>query len=75
MTDEDEMTTQTKAPRRPFDPIMLVLGLVTLAVATYVIGYGYVPFPRIDTKWVIAGGGVLVGVLMLTASLRPKRNR
>ena len=75
MTDEDDMTTPTKAPRRPFDPIMLVLGLVTLAVATYIVGYGYVPFPHFDTKWVIAGGGVLVGVLMLTASLRPKRNR
>ena len=75
MIDEDNATREAKAPRRPFDPIMLVLGIVTLAVATYIIGYGYVPFPHLDTKWVIAGGGVLVGVLMLTASLRPKRHR
>jgi hypothetical protein len=75
MTDEDNTTRDTRAPRRQFDPIMLILGVATLAVAAYIIGYGYVPFPHLDTKWVIAGGGVLVGVLMLTASLRPKRNR
>jgi hypothetical protein len=75
MTDQGSETSETRAPRRQFDPIMLILGVVTLAIAGYIVGFGYVPFPHIDTKWVLAGGGLLVGVLMLTASLRPKRRR
>ncbi|HEY4023523.1 MAG TPA: hypothetical protein VGM75_32910 [Pseudonocardiaceae bacterium] len=75
MNDQDTVTNETRAPRRRFDPIMLILGVVTLAVAGYIIGFGYVPFPHIDARWVLAGGGLLVGVLMLTASLRPRRRR
>ncbi len=72
MNDQDN---QTRVPRRQFDPILLVLGVVTLAIAGYIIGHGYLPFPHLDARWVLAGGGLLVGLLMLTASLRPRRHR
>jgi hypothetical protein len=75
MNDQDNQTGQTRLPRRQFDPILLILGVVTLAIAGYIIGRGYVPFPHLDTRWVLAGGGLLVGLLMLTASLRPRRHR
>ncbi|HEV3362399.1 MAG TPA: hypothetical protein VG247_36765 [Pseudonocardiaceae bacterium] len=75
MTDQDSQTGQTRLPRRQFDPILLILGVVTLAIAGYIIGRGYLPFPHLDARWVLAGGGLLVGLLMLTASLRPKRRR
>ncbi len=61
--------------RRRFDPMLLVAGLATLAVAGYILSYHYVQLPPLDTRWVLAGGGLLVGLLMLTASLRPGRHR
>ena len=73
MIDQDDETREIKAPRRPFDPILLILGVVTLAIAGYIVGSEYVSMPHIDARWVLAGGGLLVGVLMLTASLRPRR--
>ena len=76
MNDQDNATrNDPRLPRRQFDPILLVLGVVTLAVATYIVGHGYIPFPHLDARWVLAGAGLLVGLLMLIASLRPRHRR
>lgn len=75
MIDQDNETRETSAPRRPFDPILLILGVVTLGIAGYILGNDVLPLPHLDARWLLAGGGLLIGVLMLAASLRPKRRR
>jgi hypothetical protein len=71
----DEQETDRELQRRPFDPMLLILGVVTLGAAGYILSYNYVDFPALDFRWVLAGGGLLIGLLMLTASLRPRRRR
>jgi hypothetical protein len=71
----EQQDTDRQMQRRQFDPMLLILGLVTLAVAGYIISYNDFQLPHLNARWVLAGGGLLVGLLMLTASLRPKRRR
>jgi uncharacterized membrane protein HdeD (DUF308 family) len=60
--------------RRAPDVLTLIMGLVcvTAAVMTLV---GWMPAtPLFDLRWVLAAGAVLVGLLLLAASVRtPKR--
>ncbi|MDQ0377462.1 hypothetical protein [Amycolatopsis thermophila] len=67
--------TETRAPerRRGVDAFTLVLGIGTLLVSAYVLSDGATWLPAFDLKWVLAGGAVLVGVLMLGASMRGGR--
>lgn len=64
-------------PRRPgmgvADVITLLAGLATLLVSAYVLTDGALWLPPFDLRWVLAGGAVLVGALMLAASLRGSR--
>lgn len=55
------------------DPVALIAGLATLGVATYLVTDGSQWLPPIDPRWVIAGGALLVGVLLLALSLRSGR--
>ncbi|HEX3782363.1 MAG TPA: hypothetical protein VHX38_22080 [Pseudonocardiaceae bacterium] len=71
----EQQDSDRQVQRRPFDPILLILGLVTLGAAGYILSYGYFQLPHLDPRWVLAGAGLLVGLLMLVASLRPKRRR
>lgn len=59
--------------RRGVDLTTLVLGIATLLVSAYVLSDGATWLPAYDLKWVLAGGAVLVGALMLGASLRGGR--
>ncbi|GAA3807490.1 MULTISPECIES: hypothetical protein [Amycolatopsis] len=68
--------TETPAPperRRGVDVVTLILGIATLLVSAYVLSDGASWLPSFDLKWVLAGGAVLVGVLMLGASMRGGR--
>jgi hypothetical protein len=60
--------------RRGFDPITFVLGLGALFVAA--VGFSDDPswVSTIDPRWLLAGGAVLVGVLLLIGTLRRPRN-
>lgn len=62
--------------RRAPDALTLIMGLVcvTAAILTLV---GWMPaMPLFDVRWVLAGGAVLVGLLLLAASVRtPKSAR
>ncbi|HKS49441.1 MAG TPA: hypothetical protein VJT49_30895 [Amycolatopsis sp.] len=62
--------TDQRPRRRGADVFTLILGLATLLVSGYVLTDGAIWLPHVDLRWVLAGGGVLVGVLMLGASLR-----
>ncbi|RCW46686.1 hypothetical protein DFQ14_10122 [Halopolyspora algeriensis] len=65
-------STRAAAPVRRGgpDPITLTAGLLTLAVAVYVLVGG--PW---SLQWVLALGAIGIGGAMLVASLRPYRDR
>lgn len=75
--DTTETDTPTDAKRRRHGPDLLTLlaGLVTLAVACMALANWVPDFPSLDLRWLLAGGAVLVGVLLLIASVRPPRGR
>ena len=55
--------------RRP-DLLTLVVGLMSLAAAALVLT-GWSPHLRLfDLRWVLSGGAVVLGVLLLVASAR-----
>lgn len=68
----DDYDGQVEPPPRTrgVDPVALVAGVLTLLVSAYVLSDGASWLPVFDLRWVLAGGAVLVGVLMLAASLR-----
>ncbi|MCP2260161.1 hypothetical protein LX15_003874 [Streptoalloteichus tenebrarius] len=59
--------------RRGLDVLTFLAGLIALGVAGYNLTDGALWVPDWDLRWVLAGGAVAVGVLILVASLRPRR--
>lgn len=66
-------TTETQPRRRGVDLFTLVVGIATLFVSAYVLSDGASWLPSFNVRWVLAGGAVFIGVLMLGASLRGGR--
>ena len=67
-------TPPAKGRRAP-DILTLVVGLLSLAAATMILS-GWVPQLRLfDLRWVLSGGAVVLGVLLLAASARSPRKR
>jgi hypothetical protein len=58
------------AKRRGLDVITLIIGIATLLVSAYVLSDGASWLPHFDFRWIMAGGAVFVGVLLLAASMR-----
>lgn len=66
----DEASPQ---PRRRPDAVLLVVGLLTLAMAVAAF-VGTVPdLSGLDARWPAAAGAALVGVLLLVSSLRGRQ--
>lgn len=71
---ETAFTPATSTPRAPeqrgrgTDPVTLVAGLLTVALAVYLLVGGSWNLP-----WVLAIGAIGIGVTMLIASVRPRR--
>ncbi|HVV14216.1 hypothetical protein [Amycolatopsis sp.] len=70
----DETEEITEEPRRRgVDVFTLLIGIVVLFVSAYTLTDDHSWFPSFDLRWLLAGGAVLVGILMLGASLRGGR--
>jgi hypothetical protein len=49
------------------------MGLISLSAAGMAL-FNWAPaLPLLDPRWLLAGGAVLVGLLLLVASVRPTR--
>ncbi|MDT7724396.1 MAG: hypothetical protein QOI21_972 [Actinomycetota bacterium] len=69
----DEAPATTQPAKRGIDVMTLIAGIVTLAASGYILGDGASWMPDFNLRWVMAGAAVLIGVLMLAASLRNNR--
>ncbi|RSM71218.1 hypothetical protein DL991_36675 [Amycolatopsis sp. WAC 01375] len=70
----DSTQTQSSQPaKRGVDVFTLIIGIATLLVSGYVLSDGASWLPQFDFRWVMAGGAIFVGVLLLAASLRKSR--
>jgi len=61
------------ARRRAPDPLTLLAGLAALLVSVTALVGSSAWLPSTDLRWVLAVGAVTIGVLLLLASLRPRR--
>ncbi|MET9001123.1 hypothetical protein [Amycolatopsis sp. Hca4] len=79
MTEQNPYAYDEPADSRPakrgVDVFTLIMGVATLLVSAYVLSDGASWLPSFDFRWVIAGGAVFVGLLLLTASFGGKRRR
>lgn len=73
MADQDEQQVTRRRPR--VDAFTLLAGLATLFVSAYVLSDGPDWIGSFDLRWALAGAAVLVGTLMLIASMRGERKR
>ena len=63
-------STEVVTSRRAPDPLALLVGVLTLAVAAAAFT-GWVPeLPHFDPRWLLAAGAAVVGALLLLGSLR-----
>ncbi|HVV21489.1 MAG TPA: hypothetical protein VHF06_18790 [Pseudonocardiaceae bacterium] len=76
MSDWNEDTQVEERERRRFpDPVNIIVGVLTIGVAAYALTDGEWGLPAVDPRWFIAGVALLIGLLLLGASFRPKRRR
>ncbi len=74
MAEYETEVEQQRRHRFP-DPVNLIVGVLTLLVAGYALSDGRWDLGSADPRWVIAGGALLVGLMLLGASMRPGRRR
>jgi hypothetical protein len=63
------------ATQRGPDLLTLAAGLGALGIATTGLLGGIPWLPKLDTRWVLAGIALAVGLLLVLGSLRPPRER
>jgi hypothetical protein len=66
---------ETQPVKHGVDVFTLIMGVATLLVSAYVLSDGASWLPRFDFRWVVAGGAVFVGLMLLGASFGGKRRR
>jgi hypothetical protein len=66
---DEDRTTERKGP----DLLTLFAGIATLLMAAYVLSDGETWLPSFDPRWLLAGGAVLVGLLLLGSSVRRRK--
>ena len=78
MTDQnpyayDNPADSPPAKRGGADVFTLIVGVATLLISAYVLSDGASWLPHIDFRWVVAGGAVFVGLMLLGASFGKRR--
>jgi hypothetical protein len=63
----------SRPARRGVDVFTLIVGVATLLISAYVVSDGASWLPHFDFRWVIAGGAVFVGLMLLGASFGKRR--
>ena len=58
------------AKRRGLDPLTLLFGIGALLVSGAALTNGSGLLPDVDPRWLLAGGAVLVGLLLLIGTMR-----
>ncbi|KAA9152567.1 hypothetical protein FPZ12_036645 [Amycolatopsis acidicola] len=71
--DETEEEAVEEPRHHGVDVFALLIGVITLMVSAYTLTDEHSWLPSFDLRWLLAGGAVLAGVLMLAASLRGGR--
>jgi len=61
--------------RRGLDPVTLMFGIGALLVSGTALTNGSGLLPGVDPRWLLAGGAVFVGLLLLIGTLRRPRDR
>lgn len=65
--------TSELARRRAPDPLALVVGVASIAVAIMAFVGVVLVLPGFDPRWLLAAGAVVVGLLLLGATVRRRR--
>jgi hypothetical protein len=68
--DTATLDTTTAVRRRGPDPLALVVGLATLAMAVFAFVGELPDLSGFDPRWLLAGGAAVVGLFLLVGSLR-----
>jgi hypothetical protein len=71
----DVITTDDRAPsarRRGPDPLTLLVGLATLAMAVFAFVGDLPDLSGFDPRWLLAGGAAVVGLMLLVGNLRSR---
>ena len=74
----DVITTDDPAPsarRRGPDPLTLLVGLATLAMAVFAFVGDLPDLSGFDPRWLLAGGAAVVGLVLLVGTLRRSGGR
>nr|WP_157608743.1 hypothetical protein [Saccharomonospora glauca] len=62
-----------KSAPRTWDLFSLLAGIATLFVSFYILTDAHTWLGEVALRWLLAGGAVAVGVLMLVSSMRPRK--
>lgn len=78
MADQNPYAYDNPAEAQPVkrggpDVFTLIVGIATLLVSAYVLSDGASWLPQFDFRWVVAGGAVFVGLMLLGASFGKRR--
>ena len=71
----DVITTDDRTPsarRRGPDPLTLLVGLATLAMAVFAFVGDLPDLSGFDPRWLLAGGAAVVGLMLLVGNLRSR---
>jgi hypothetical protein len=70
---DNERDNERRVGRARPDLLTLIAGIATLFVSTYLLTDGAIGFSSLNPSWLLASGALVVGLVLLTASLRGRK--